>query len=95
METGNTAVLAYTRRRQGERVLCLYNLSGETRALPGDFLSVERPLRDLLHPGQTWLDEVRICANEPREWELPPYAALWLSNGESTENPQISQILLD
>lgn len=79
VETGDTAVLAYTRQWQGEWVFCLYNLSDAARTLPGDFLSVERPLRDLLHPGQTWLDEVRTCANEPHDWELPPYAAFWLS----------------
>ncbi len=80
LETGNDAVLAYVRRLQGEWVLCLYNLSDKTQTLPGDFLNVSQPLHDLLHPGQTWLDNVRVCANEPHEWELPPFACHWFRN---------------
>ncbi len=85
VETGDTAVLAYTRQWEGKWVLCLYNLSDEIRTLPGDFLHVERPLHDLFHPGQTWLDEVRICANEPHGWELPPFTALWLAKEQSAD----------
>ncbi len=85
VETGDTAVLAYTRRWQGRWVLCLYNLSGETRTLPGDFINASQPLHDLLHPGQTWQDNVRVCSNEPREWELAPFAAFWLAKEKSAD----------
>ncbi len=72
VETGDTAVLAYTRRWQGEWVLCLYNLSSETRTLSGDFWRVERPLRNLLRPDQIW-------PAGRRKWELPPYTPFWLT----------------
>lgn len=79
VETGNTAVLAYTRHLESKQVLCLFNLSAQPQTLPGEFLSAIQPAHDLLHPDKHFEEQVRVCENEPNLLELSPHAAHWLT----------------
>jgi maltose alpha-D-glucosyltransferase / alpha-amylase len=71
VETGNTAVMAYIRSEEADQVLCVFNLSAE-------------PQEHELGMPQEWVD---LLAHEPlqefadKRNVLPPYAALWLSDG--------------
>lgn len=77
VETGNTAVLAYTRCLKEERILCLFNLSDKPQTLPQEFLNPMQPARDLLHPEKRVEEHVRVCDNEPNLLELRSHAAHW------------------
>ena len=79
VETGNTAVLAYTRCLKEEHILCLFNLSDKPQTLPGEFLRAIQPAHDLLHPNKPIEDHVRVCDNEPNLLELLPHAAHWFA----------------
>jgi maltose alpha-D-glucosyltransferase / alpha-amylase len=69
VETGSTAALAFWRSLGGNRVLCVYNLSGEgaTAVLP-----ITYALPDILSPDKRLV---------PAEVELEPFAAQWLLGG--------------
>ena len=67
VETGNTAVIAYTRSFNGERVLCVFNLSDREVGVKVE--GVKRPLHNLLNPNQK-VDSLENLT-------LAPYAACW------------------
>lgn len=73
LDNDDPAVFGYWRILEGERTLCLYNLSGEVQSISLDLRDLRGRLVDLLHEGQTW-----PLSGWPIVLNLRPYASHWL-----------------
>ncbi len=69
VETGSTAVLAFTRHFENETVLCLFNLSDQPQPTAVTLPNFSSPALDLLHPEAKPVTELNL--------ELQPRAAHW------------------
>jgi len=69
VKTGNTAVLAFTRRFENETVLCIFNLSDIPQHVTIDPPALSLPVTDLLHPDSGAVADLDL--------DLQPRSAHW------------------